>query len=277
MIKIIQQTIETKSGVVNVSQLSKGTHYRVLVECPDCGEQKTKAIRDIYVDSHTYCTECSRKRTIRSRMLSKYIGLSIKDFKCVHLDADYKHCVIECNVCQNIKEVTLGGFRKGITHKQCSKDLKLNDTQFYSIWANMRTRTCNPNYEKWHRYGGRGISSDEFAYFVDFHASMYTSYLKHVKDFGESQTTLDRINSDGNYTKDNCRWATWDEQADNKERNIVFTAIAPDGTSFKGKNLKKFCESHGIEYKLIGAQVSQKPVGVPYRNRRTGWVFIKDC
>jgi hypothetical protein len=48
---------------------------------------------------------------------------------------------------------------------------------------------------------------------------MYESYLKHVKQYGEKQTTLDRINSNDHYYKNNCKRATYKEQNNNLSTN----------------------------------------------------------
>ena len=52
---------------------------------------------------------------------------------------------------------------------------------------------------------------------------MYDSYLKHLEKYGKENTTLDRINNDGNYCKENCRWATIKEQNRNKRTNVFLT------------------------------------------------------
>lgn len=52
---------------------------------------------------------------------------------------------------------------------------------------------------------------------------MYESYLEHVKKHGERNTTIDRIDSDGNYSKSNCRWATYKEQGRNQKTALLVT------------------------------------------------------
>ena len=270
MIKIIQNTVDGK----DISCFSKQSHKKILVECPVCKLQFEKEIRAIHKNNHTCCHSCIQKIN-GDKKFQKHMGTVFKDFTCISINED-RICNIECNICGNIKTMSINGFRKGVSHKQCGKDLNMRDTQFYSIWANMRTRTNNPNYEKWNRYGGRGINSNDFEYFADFYRIMYESYLEHVCIFGESQTTIDRINSDGNYCFNNCRWATWDEQADNKERNVEFKVIYPSGDVYRGKNLKKFCDTSDIDYNSIISQLSPKEIGEPYKNKKTGLVFIKE-
>jgi hypothetical protein len=56
---------------------------------------------------------------------------------------------------------------------------------------------------------------------------MYASYKEHCKKYGEDQTQIDRVSNTGNYTKENCKWATRTEQCNNTRRN---TFIEFNGT-----------------------------------------------
>lgn len=211
--------------------------------------------------------------------MEKYpVGYVIDDFKIIA--KNNKKIVVQCIKCGRTQELScINAFTKRINiHGNiCSKiiikqhggkDGELK--QFYSIWSNMRNRTTNQNYEKWHRYGGRGINSDEFKYFVDFYDSMYNSYKKHIEEFGEKNTTIERINSNGNYCTDNCAWATWNEQAKNKDYILDFIAINPNGKIIKGHNLKEFCENNNLNYAVIIGGLHQGN-----KSWRSGWYFEK--
>jgi len=81
-------------------------------------------------------------------------------------------------------------------------------TPTYHSWNAMRQRCSNEKREDYVHYGGRGIT---------VHHS-WSSFANFLADMGErpKDTTLDRINVDGNYEPGNCRWATKLEQANNK-------------------------------------------------------------
>lgn len=84
----------------------------------------------------------------------------------------------------------------------------LSDSLVYKVWQNMKNRCENPKYVYYHRYGGRGISYDpRWKEFSEFYLDMGNP---------PQGMTLDRINNDGNYCKDNCRWASKKTQAMNR-------------------------------------------------------------
>ena len=89
----------------------------------------------------------------------------------------------------------------------------MTNTKIYSIWSNMRNRCLNPAYKKYHAYGGRGIKISKD----------WDSFEVFFKDMGlqPEGMTLDRIDVNGDYCKENCRWATQKEQQNNRRDNVI--------------------------------------------------------
>lgn len=87
-------------------------------------------------------------------------------------------------------------------------------TRLYIIWKNLRNRCDNPNNPKYNRYGKRGITYckewNDFSVFHDW--AINNGYSEEL--------TIDRINSNSNYSPDNCRWVDIATQEKNKDCNI---------------------------------------------------------
>lgn len=101
--------------------------------------------------------------------------------------------------------------------------------RFYRIYSGMIQRCENKNRDSYARYGGRGIEM-KWDNYLDFKRDMYPSYTKHVALHGEKNTSIDRIDVNGSYSKENCRWATPKEQARNTRRNFY---VDVDGVNVK--------------------------------------------
>lgn len=97
---------------------------------------------------------------------------------------------------------------KRIKHGKCR-------TSSYKSWNDMKSRCLNKKHKSYNNYGGRGIKiCDKWLKFENFY-----------EDMGDRprNMSLDRINNSGNYCKENCRWATAKEQANNTRSNHLVT------------------------------------------------------
>ena len=80
-------------------------------------------------------------------------------------------------------------------------------TRFYRIWHGIKGRCLNPNDKDFYKYGGK--LCERWSAFLNFYNDLYDSYTKHVEEFGEQNTSIDRFpNQIGNYEPGNVRWAT---------------------------------------------------------------------
>jgi hypothetical protein len=82
----------------------------------------------------------------------------------------------------------------------------------YQSWLHMRERCNNSNVRNYKWYGGRGIT----------YCHRWNIFVNFLHDMGKRPygKTLDRVATDGNYEKSNCRWATPSQQAYNRRSTV---------------------------------------------------------
>ena len=95
-------------------------------------------------------------------------------------------------------------------------------TRLYRVWNNMKNRCYGENNPSYERYGGRGIAvCDEWLDFNNFYDWSIKNGYKEESNYGEC--TLDRIDNNGDYCPENCRWVSLGDQQRNKSSNHLIT------------------------------------------------------
>lgn len=124
-----------------------------------------------------------------------------------------------------------------------SKREYIEDRTIHGNWARMIQRCTNPNNINYAGYGGRGITvCRRWREYKNFYADMISTYKEGM--------TLDRIDNSKGYLKENCRWATPKEQANNtrRNRNISHMGIT--------RTLQQWSELVGIKRETIAYRLN---------------------
>ena len=136
----------------------------------------------------------------------------------------------------------------------------MSKTKTYSSWVSMKSRCCNPNNTDWHHYGGRGVKVCE---------RWLNSFEAFLEDMGETLKgmSIDRIDNDGDYSPENCRWATLAEQCNNRRTNHIIEANG------KAQNIAQWAKELGVCSSALSGRLNrgwsaEDAVNTPARVRR---------
>lgn len=182
------------------------------------------------------------------------------------------YCICSCE-CGNTTTKRTHGLIAGSTRscgclkKQCGNRVNhtkitrhhLSRSPVYKIWAGMKQRCLDPNNLAYKDYGGRGISVCEE--WIDDFRNFY-------RDMGDRPDgmSIDRINNDGNYCRENCRWATDKQQANNKRncRKVTIDGITKGIAQWEDENgLTRGTVSKRLKHGLTGEALIR---GSHYKN-----------
>lgn len=115
----------------------------------------------------------------------------------------------------------------------------MHNTRQYQTWADMKTRCDNVKHKWYPEYGGRGIGYQEsWSSFESFWEDMQENYQDHL--------TLDRIDNDKGYSKENCRWAEAKFQSHNQRKS------KGSKNKYLGVRVDDFCDNIGVRIKRDG-------------------------
>lgn len=140
------------------------------------------------------------------------------------------NCVCDCG---NSCVVRSASLRRGLTRscgclkhdetvKRNIESVKHNatKTRLFRIWSGMKTRCLNKSSKDWTNYGGRGVKvcEDWKNSFIEFKTwALSAGY--------SDELTIDRIDANGNYCPENCRWVPSQKQSANRRCNITHDGV----------------------------------------------------
>lgn len=141
-----------------------------------------------------------------------------------------------------------------LTHGQTANGTRSEE---YEVWAQMRQRCANPASRHYANYGGRGI----------YVCAQWESFATFFADMGprpSSKHSIDRIDNDGPYAPENCRWATRNEQGNNKRNNRRVTIGADEKTT------TQWAELSGVPRRTISDRLDSgwEPQDAVYKTAR---------
>jgi ribosomal protein S27E len=135
-----------------------------------------------------------------------------------------------------------------------------------SVWYDMMHRCYDKKNKHYKDYGGRGINVCEKWHSIEsFIDDMNDTYVEHKAN--NETTQIDRINNDGNYEPNNCRWATSYENNSNTRNMVKFIAISPSGKEYESKNQSEFARVHNLDSSAISKCLKGK------HKQHKRWIF----
>lgn len=182
-------------------------------------------------------------------------------------------CLCDCG---NITYVTAANLKNGAV-KSCgclrhragkNRTHGMSKSRLYLEWAGIKSRCFYSGAKKYKYYGGRGIKvCDEWA------KSFETFKDWALKNGYNDSLTIERIDVNGDYCPENCKWITRKEQSNNTRRNVVITYNG------KTQTLLEWVEELGLDYKRTHNRLFKlgwtferaitTPVNIKKRNKST--------
>ena len=159
-------------------------------------------------------------------------------------------CRCDCGVeCVKRKDHVVNGRTKscGCYNKEVARENNTTHGQSkkmpYHSWLNMKARCENKKHIEYERYGARGIKV------CDRWRSSFEEFWKDMGATYQDGLSIDRIDVNGDYCPENCRWATAQEQANNKRTTFYVTLNG------ETHSLADWCRKNSLNYGTVHARI----------------------
>ena len=237
----------------------------------DCGNEVV--VRGEYLRSgHTKSCGCL---TSENLVGMKFGRLTVMDRESPKSKKAKGLWVCKCE-CGNVIKVNTSDLKSGNTtscgckRKETLRQLRTkhgeSNTRLYNVWSDMKKRCYNTKNVDYKNYGGRGITvCDEWMDFQNFYEWAIANGYDETAPRG--QCTIDRIDVDGCYEPENCRWVDRYIQMNNKRNNRILTYNGESHT------LAEWCEIVNIPYNCLKSRLNklhwsvEKTLTTPTRNK----------
>lgn len=188
-----------------------------------------------------------------------------------HQGHSHAHQACFCDCGENVVIAT-GSLRAGLTQscgclRQRASSIRATrhgkcGTGEYRAWTGAIGRCGNKNNQKYKDYGGRGIRVCDR--WLELNGQGFANFLEDMGPKPSPKHSIDRIDVNGDYCPENCRWATPKEQSNNTRRNVI---ISINGLA---KTATEWSEFSGIDrttilYRLRSGSAGEALIAKPLR------------
>lgn len=165
--------------------------------------------------------------------------------------------------CLRSGNTTSCGCRRKDTMRKMLTTHGMREHPLYGTWADMRKRCHNPNHISWKNYGERGISI----------CPAWSNFAQFVSDMGERPDgwTLERKDTNGDYSPENCVWATQATQNVNTRKSLRYVYA---GKEFTIRELAIEAEARGVTFSALRRRLDKGmavDLAVELPLQRVGW------